>query len=786
MTVNPRGLTGRLAALSVRNPWKVVAVWALVFLLAGAISGAFPAKMTTDANFTNNPEAKRGDDLIVDRMNGSANPDEFVIVKSNGPTVDSPEFQAFVADLHAELAALPGDFVGQIVDYYEVQDPTLVSDDQQALILPVFVADEDADAAPFVETIEKANGRDGFTVATGGEYSVTYAFEHTSEEDLMTGETIGISVALIVLVIVFGTLVSAGIPLGLAVTSIAIALGATMIIGHAFRLSIFVTNMIVMIGLAVGIDYALFIVGRYREERRHGRPLSDAVVRAGDTASKAVLFSGMTVVIALLGMLIVPSTIFNSLGAGAIIVVIVSVAATLTLLPAVLQLLGDKIGRGTGRALTVTLGVFLLVFAAIFQFVLETNAFFPIAYVILAIASLATAIFDLPILRLRDSTSEGGFWDRVSRFVMRRPAALVSITTVVLAAAALIYFTISLGQSGISTLPRDATARQAFELLGSEFSGISLEDPHIVVIDAQNVNDPAIQASIEEFTALVAEDPDFGPAVVRVNDAGDLATVSLPATSDVQSTEALDAAKRLRSDYVPQAFDDVDAEVLVTGPSAFTVDFNAVVDRYTPIVFAFVLGMSLILLLLAFRSIVVPVKSVLMNLLSVGASYGLLVAVFQHGWGNEIFGFHQVDRIDAWIPLMMFSILFGLSMDYHVFLLSRIKEHYDQTRNNAESVAYGLRTTASIITGAALIMVAVFGGFAMAELSMFQQMGFGLAVAVILDATVVRVILVPAGMKLLNDWNWYFPNWLSWLPQINVEGVHDEPQAEPLGSPAGD
>ncbi len=206
---------------------------------------------------------------------------------------------------------------------------------------------------------------------------------------------------------------------------------------------------------------------------------------------------------------------------------------------------------------------------------------------------------------------------------------------------------------------------------------------------------------------------------------------------------------------------------------------------YTPIVFAFVLGMSLILLLLAFRSIVVPIKSVIMNLLSVGASYGLLVAVFQHGWGNEIFGFKQVDRIDAWIPLMMFTILFGLSMDYHVFLLSRIKEHYDLTGDNAESVAYGLRSTASIITGAALIMVAVFGGFAMGELSMFQQMGFGLAIAVILDASIIRVILVPAAMKLLNDWNWYFPNWLGWLPQINVEGVAGRAPARTGWRPLG-
>jgi RND superfamily putative drug exporter len=589
-----------------------------------------------------------------------------------------------------------------------------------------------------------------------------------------------------VLLIVFGTLVSSGLPLGLAISSIAIAVGLTTILGHIFSLSFFVTNMIVMIGLAVGIDYALFIVGRYREERQHGLDVAHAVVRAGDSASKAVLFSGMTVVVALLGMLIVPSSIFMSLGAGAIIVVIVSVAATLTLLPAVLMLLGNKINRGTDRTLTGVLAVFLLAFAALFAFGLDVHIAFALIYAGLGILALIATVLNLHIFRMRAS-GEGGFWDRISGFVMRHPVALVSGASVALAGIALIYFTISLGQSGITTLPEETSPRTAFELLESEFTGMSLEDPNIVVVDATDVNAPEVQTAIDNLIGLTSADGEFGPATVEVNEAGNLAMISLPAASDTQSTAALHSIDRLRDDYIPVAFQGSNAEALVTGPSAETVDFNSVVDTYTPIVFVFVLGMSLILLLLAFRSIVVPIKSVIMNLLSVGASYGLLVAVFQHGWGNELFGFNKVDRIDAWIPLMMFTILFGLSMDYHVFLLSRIKEHYDLTGNNAESVAYGLRSTAAIITGAALIMVAVFGGFAMGQLSMFQQMGFGLATAVILDASVVRVFLVPAGMKLLNDWNWYFPNWLGWLPKINVEGlpIH-EPEAAPAPAGAGD
>ncbi|MFW6074258.1 MAG: MMPL family transporter, partial [Chloroflexota bacterium] len=668
-----------------------------------------------------------------------------------------------------------GDFVGQVASFYQTGDETLISDDRSAMIVPVFVENEEASAASYVERIEEKNGVDGFTVATGGEHSVTLAFEETSESDLLTGETIGISVALLVLVIVFGTLVSAGVPLMLAVVSITIAIGMTLVIGNVWELSIFVTNMIVMIGLAVGIDYTLFIVGRYREERAKGIENREAIIRAGDTATKAVLFSGITVVIALLGMLLVPSTIFVSLGTGAILVVLAAIAGTLTLLPAVLSLLAGKVHRGTGRALTGVIAVALFGFAALFQFVLGVHPAFPIIYVLLGIGMLIATALDVDPFHTRESTGENSFWDRITRFVMAHPGALVSVTTVALLVVGLVYFTIKTGQSGITTLPEDTSARQAFAILSEEFSGVSLEEPNTVVVQADDVNNTEIQAAVDELTASVANDGDFGPATVQVNDKGDLLAVSFPSTSDVQSGTSLSAVERLREEYVPQAFGGLNEDALVTGPTAFTLDFNSVVDDYTPIVFAFVLGMSFFLLLLAFRSIVVPIKSILMNLLSVGASYGLLVAIFQHGIGNELFGFQQVDRIDAWIPLMMFTILFGLSMDYHVFLLSRIKEHYDATGNNTEAVAYGLRTTASIITGAALIMVAVFGGFAMGELSMFQQMGFGLATAVILDATVVRTVLVPAGMKLLREYNWYFPNWLNWLPKINVEGI---PQAE--------
>jgi putative drug exporter of the RND superfamily len=773
------GFTGKLASRSARHPWITVLAWVGFLAAALVIASTFAATFSTDVNFTNDPEALRGERLLSARMdNGVPSPDEYVVVESSTYTVEDPAFQAFVTQLQGELMAMDG-YVAMAGSYYQLGDEVLVADDRRATIIPVFLHDVNADVHPFLDVLHAADGRDGFGVVTGGFASINNTFIETSESDLLTGETIGVSIAMLVLVVVFGTLVAAGIPLLMAIFAILISVGVTMILGHVFDLSIFVLNMMIMIGLAVGIDYSLFILGRYREEREKGRDKHTAIVRAGDTASKAVFFSGFTVVIALLGMLIVPSTLFKSLGTGAIIVVVVSVVATLTLLPAVLSLLGDKVDRGRRRVLMGAMVGFLLLFSFVFR-ALDVSSYFIWGYIGLSIIAAILAVLGIdPFHSRRGDGTSGGFWARVARVVMRRPVVSIVLVGALLVGLSSVYFTINIGESGISTLPRDSVSYRAFSLLSDRFSGVSLESPNVVVVDAAEVNGAPVQAGIERLTALMAADAAFGPPIIQINDAGDLASISVAATNDTNSTASLDSIERLRGEYIPEAFNGVDAEVLVTGPSAFTVDFNSIVSTYTPIVFAFVLGMSFLLLLMAFRSLIVPLKSVIMNLLSVGAAYGLLVAVFQHGIGNELFGFQQVERIDAWVPLMMFTILFGLSMDYHVFLLSRIRERYDVTRDNTGSVAYGVRSTGSMITGAALIMVAVFSGFAMGDLVMFQQMGFGLAVAVILDATIIRSIMVPASMKLLGDWNWYLPSWLAWLPNVNVEGSTDlavEPQ----------
>jgi len=433
-------------------------------------------------------------------------------------------------------------------------------------------------------------------------------------------------------------------------------------------------------------------------------------------------------------MLLVPSTIFRSLGAGAIIVVLVSVMISLTLLPAMLGLLGDRVNAV--RVPFIGKG---------------------------AIAA--------------DHEKHGGFWDRVTRFVMRYPVVALVAAAALLIALAVPYIDIKTGSAGVSTLPDGLRSKEGFHILQSEFS-YGLVTPAEIAIQG-DVNGPAVEGSLRRLDGILAQHPEFSKGTFTANSSGDVALYSVPVNGDPTANGTLDSVRALRSKYIPEAFSGVDAKVMVGGQSSGSLDYINTTEDYTPIVIGFVLGLSFILLTIVFRSIVVPIKAIIMNLLSVGAAYGLLVLVFQKGVGNELLGFQQVDIIEAWVPLWTFSILFGLSMDYHVFLLSRIRERFDRTKDNRESVAFGVRSTAGIITGAALIMAAVFGGIAQGDLVMFQQMGFGLAVAVLLDATVVRSVLVPAAMELLGDRNWYLPPFLRWLPDLREREGKEAAVEEP-------
>ena len=371
----------------------------------------------------------------------------------------------------------------------------------------------------------------------------------------------------------------------------------------------------------------------------------------------------------------------------------------------------------------------------------------------------------------KSSETEGGFWNLITLQVMKRPYISMSIAAGFLIILSYFYFDLEKGTSGISVLPDDEPVKVGFNLLDEKF-GFGSNAPATIMIDA-DMNSEKITSSINKIEQSLIEDAGFLPPEVLIEPSVNFAELTSMIPGDPQNQISLNSIKRLRNEIIPSAFDGIPSSeytIYVGGQSAEVVDSVEMTDEYFPIVLGLVLSLSLVLLLFAFRSITISIASIIMNLLSVGASYGLLVLVFQKGFMIDIFGFEQVDQLEFWLPLFMFSILFGLSMDYHVFMLSRIKEHFDETGSSDESVAFGLRKTASIITGAALIMVAVFGGFALGELAFFQSMGFGLGAAVLIDATVVRSILVPSVMKLLGTNAWYLPKFLNWLPNISIEG----------------
>jgi len=712
-----------------RHPWLTIGAWGLLFLLSIAIISALLGDaLTTEVTFTNSPESKRADNLIEERLSGPRKSSEIVIVQSETMTVEDAAFQENAVGLYQDIIALGPNIIAGGINYYQSGDQSLISADKHTTIMTIVMAGTVDDASnnigQVLQIINNANGKDGFRVLTTGEASISKDFKKVAEKDLQKAELFGVAIALIILTLVFGALAAATIPLVLGGVAIVVALGASALIGQLFHLSFMVTNMISMMGLAVGIDYSLLIVSRYREERRRGREKIEAIGITGATANRTVLFSGMMVVIALCGMLIMPTTIFRSLSIGAILVVVSAMVASQTLLPAILSVMGDKVDS-----------------------------------------------LKVPFLQRKGAArgvdEVGGFWDWVSRNVMKRPVISLVLAAGLLIAVAIPFLDIKTGAAGVSSLPNSMQSKEGFLILDKEFSA-GLITPAQIVIDGK-IDSPAVQTGISSMQNTLATDPAFAPSRLQVNSKGDLAVLSVPVTGDYTSDEAVKAIRRLRAQYIPEAFAGVQANVLVTGDTARNVDYFDISDRYTPVVFIFVLGLSFLLLIVVFRSLVVPIKAIIMNLLSVGAAYGLLVLVFQKGVGAGLLNFQRTDIIEAWIPLFLFCILFGLSMDYHVFLLSRIRERFDQTNNNTEAVAFGLRSTGAIITGAALIMVTVFGAFAMGDLVMFQQMGFGLTVAVLLDAAIVRCILVPAAMRLLGMINWYFPSALCWLPNVLVE-----------------
>jgi RND superfamily putative drug exporter len=735
-STKPLGLTERLAVASGRRPKRTLAIWGLAILVALVLIATSLKGLTSNAYVVGGTQSKTAEALygqvIGSRAAGRAATD-VIVVSSATSTVADSSFRNYADRLISEVRTAPGiSNVGTNLS----PGSKLISSNQHAVLIALRAA-SDADIKPVVKTVQAASGRDGFSVAITGDHTVGNDFTTQSSKDLAHGELgFGLPVALIVLVLVFGALAAGLMPVLLGILSIIVGLGVASMFAREFTLSIFIVNMMTAMGLALGIDYSLFVISRFREERARGLDKEAAIRRMGATASRAVLFSGSTFVVALLGLFIVRTNVLRSLAAGAVIVGAVSVVAALTLLPAVLGLMGDRVNSLRLPIVGRNLG---------------------------AISALGSPM-----------------WRSFIERVLRRPVISLLLAGGVLLLAAAPVLGLHIGQSGVSTLPNSLPSKLGYVAVQRFFPN---QNPYPVeiVVDGSSHTD---RVDLTKLQATLARDGMFGSGEIENASNGKLLALTVPITGAPVSNVDVAAVRNLRTTMIPTAFGGSRTAVYVGGTTAETADYFSAVSSPTPLVLCFVLGLSFVVLMLAFRSLVIAALSILLNLLSVGAAYGLLTLVFLHGIGADLFGFHQQAAIDAWVPLFLFAVLFALSMDYQVFLMSRIKERYDETGSTREAAISGVASTAKIITGAALIIIAVFAGFARGKLVMFQQMGFGVAVALFLDATLIRTVILPSALTLLGEHSWYLPTWLGWLPHIEVESPAEH--SVDAASPAAD
>ncbi len=719
------GFTQRMAAVSSQRTGRTLAIWGLLVVVALVFAGTSLKGLTTTPHVVGATQSSQAE-ALYDRVVGPASqkPTDVIVVSSMRSTASDQDFKIFVSRLEAKVGASPG--ITKVAANFASTSP-LVADNRHAALISLRAA-TDADIKPVVNAVQSTNGHGGFSVAVTGVHTVDNDFSTLATSDLRRGELdFGLPISIVVLLLVFGAVVAGLMPMLMALLSIIVGLGIATLVSQEFHLSTFIINMMTGMGLALGTDYSLLIVSRFREERTAGLDKEAAIQRTAATASRAVLFSGATFVIALVGLFLVPADVLRSMAAGAVIVGVVSVAAALTLLPAMLHLLGDRVNS-----------------------------------------------LRLPVVGNRLGITDSGesrIWRTFIEGVLRHRVVMLTLTVGVLVALAVPLLGLHIGQSGVATLPDNLPSKQGYLAVQRYFPD---QDPYPVEIVADG-GDARSQGDLSKLEAVLAENPRFGSGTIAASANGKLLALTVPIRGDVVSSPDVAAVRRLRSDLIPSIFTGSHAGVYVGGKTAETADYFNAVSAPTPYVLLFVLGFSCILLMLAFRSLMIALVSIVLNLLSVGAAYGLLTLVFIHGIGAGFFGFEKVTAIDAWVPLFLFSVLFALSMDYQVFLMSRIKERYDETGSTSEAVVGGVASTAKIITGAALIIVVVFSGFARGQLDMFQQMGFGVAVALLLDATVVRSIVLPCTLSLLGERSWYLPRWLDWLPRFDVESSGIDP-----------
>ena len=786
----------RLGAWCVRRRGTVLVAWALVLVLGGAVSGAVGSGFSTELSLPD-VESKRGLDVLTAEMGGLGTGIDGTIVVYSERGFDDPEVRA---PLEAYLA-----------DIGELPDVTVTSPFDQASVGPDspvaqwLITGADGDVASLAELSEGTSrvavrGQDAGRIAyasveVAGEQDLSAAQELGAEivqdapqidgvriefgEELFQefqapkSELLGLAFAILILIVSFGSVLAMGLPIGVALAGIGVGSISLVLISNVVTMPDFATTLGIMIGLGVGIDYALFIVTRYREQLRAGHSIEEAVAIAIDTSGRAVTFAGITVVISLLGMLLIGVTFVSGLGIGAATVVAVTMVASLTLLPALLGYAGRRVEvtrwRGLLSAGCVSVGLVGLGLS-----IDPLLVGFPLALVVLvagfAVAPLRKELIRRPPKPLRETSAY-----RWSRFVQAHPWPLALGSVLVLLVLAVPLTGIRLGFSDAGNLPEDSSGRQAYDLLSRGF-GPGSNGQLLLVAEVPPGTDLSSAATYLDISRALLEVPGVQsvspPVPSNLDDppsSGALLWTVVPETSP-QDERTAQLVADLRSDVLPELTEGTGLDVLVTGQVGISVDFSDYLAGRMVIFFGVVLSLSFLLLMAVFRSLLVPLKAVVMNLLSIGAAYGAVVAIFQWGWLRDLFGVDPAP-IEPFIPMMLFAIVFGLSMDYEVFLLSRVREEWDRTGDAANSVADGLAATARVISAAAAIMVFVFGAFLLEDDRAIKLFGFGLAFAVLLDATIVRMLLVPATMELLGAKNWWIPGWLDRiLPRINVEG----------------
>ncbi|MPY92498.1 MAG: MMPL family transporter [Acidimicrobiia bacterium] len=751
----------------------VIIAWVAVLVLVGAASGAVGSGFRSQFDLPDS-ESTRGFDIIEDRFGGEGGGQTGALVFRAEQGVEDPEVKTAMTTLFDEVAQFPdvrvtspytpegatqiveqGPEAGQIA-YARIEVPQDI-DFEEALA----VGKDIRAAAPQI---------DGLQVELGG--AIFAEFEPPQSEVL------GLAFAIIILILAFGSVLAMGLPIGTAIAGIGLGAAVVTLLSNVMSMPDFATTLGIMIGLGVGIDYALFIVTRYRECAHLGMSVPDAVAKAMDTAGRAVIFAGITVVISLSGMLVMGVAFISGLGVGAAVTVALTMIAAITLLPALLSLAGPRVEVTRWRGI-IAAGFVAVALVGLGLGVEPLLVGLPLALVVL-LAGFAVAPLRREVPRRAPRPLDRTLAYRWSRLIQRRPWPAAIGGVVVLCILAIPVFSLRLGFSDEGNYPAETSTRKAYDLLAQGF-GPGFNGPFVLAAELPPGTAPEALGAVTDALAATDGVVVATPPVLDDPSAPTAAMWRVIPSTAPQDEATSQLVERLRDDVLPAATAGSGLAVEVTGAVAAQIDFSNYLAARIPLFFGVVLALSFLLLMSVFRSVLVPLKAVVMNLLSIGAAYGVVIAVFQWGWLADLVGVGEGAPIEPFIPMMMFAIVFGLSMDYEVFLLSRIKEEYDRTRDNGRAVADGLAATARVITAAAAIMVFVFGSFLLESDRIIKLFGLGLSFAVLLDATVVRMLLVPATMELLGDRNWWLPRWLDRaLPRIDVEGtsVHGPDEGE--------